>query len=64
MSCPDCPPGPGPRAVFVTNRGYHGCCDRHSTHWELADDASSSIRRVDRPAGYLDVDRERAERAQ
>jgi hypothetical protein len=58
MNCPDCPPDREPRAVFVTNAGYHGLCDRHRTYWELADDAPSSIRRVDRPSGYRDLDRE------
>jgi hypothetical protein len=58
MSCPDCPPGREPRAVFVTNGGYHGVCDRHRTSWELDSNAPSSIRRLDRPAGYRDLDRE------
>jgi hypothetical protein len=65
MSCPDCPPRREPRVVWVSHVGYHGACPEHRTTWELAGDAPASIRRVDRPSGYRDLDRERAvERAQ
>jgi hypothetical protein len=58
--CPYCPADREPQAVFVTFAGYHGFCDRHRVFWALADDAPSSIRRVDRPSGYRDLDRESA----